>query len=165
MRRQSAIITTAALVLVLVGVAIPSAEAAGPLLSGYGGPGQGNQAILGAALLNGPSGGGGGGSQSPATTPGTSSSASSQSPSGAGASTGAKSHGGGARSTRGPSAGASAGRPRAYSSSSGLTAPQAAVGGAPALGLSGADLVYIILALGALAVTAAFTVRLAHRGR
>ncbi len=45
---------------VVVAAALPAAAHASPLLSGYGGPGQGTQAILGAALVNGPSGGGGG---------------------------------------------------------------------------------------------------------
>src|SRR5450755_4896336 len=42
----------------------PSSVFAGPLLGGYGGPGAGNQAILGSALLNGPPGGGGTGAGS-----------------------------------------------------------------------------------------------------
>src|SRR5258705_13375486 len=41
---------------------IPASAQASSVLSGYGGPGQGNQVILGAALLNGPRGGSGGGS-------------------------------------------------------------------------------------------------------
>jgi hypothetical protein len=52
--------------------AMPAAAVASSLLSGYGGPGQGNQAILGAALVNGPRGGGGSGSSSGSTTSGTS---------------------------------------------------------------------------------------------
>src|ERR1700736_6516079 len=47
--------------------ALPTTADAGPLLSGYGGPGQGNQAILGSTLLGGSAGGsgtsGGGGSR------------------------------------------------------------------------------------------------------
>ncbi len=40
---------------------VPAAPAfANSLLSGYGGPGQCNQAILGSALINGPGGNGGG---------------------------------------------------------------------------------------------------------
>jgi hypothetical protein len=41
--------------------ALPAPALANPLLSGYGGPGQGNQAILGSALVNAPRSGGGGG--------------------------------------------------------------------------------------------------------
>ena len=40
-------------------VAAPAPALASSLLSGYGGPGQGNQAILGSALVNGPRGGAG----------------------------------------------------------------------------------------------------------
>ena len=42
-----------------VATALPGSAVASPLLSGYGGPGQGNQALLGSALVNGPRGGGG----------------------------------------------------------------------------------------------------------
>ena len=39
--------------LAIISAVMPSsASAASPLLGGYGGPGQGNQAILGSALLN-----------------------------------------------------------------------------------------------------------------
>lgn len=44
---------------VLVVAALPATTHANPLLSGYGGPGQGTQVILGASLVNGPGGGGG----------------------------------------------------------------------------------------------------------
>jgi hypothetical protein len=52
------IIETAACA-VTVGVLVVPNASAGPLLSGYGGPGQGSQAILGSVLLNGPGAGGG----------------------------------------------------------------------------------------------------------
>src|SRR3984893_14298799 len=52
------IIPIAALLMAL-SAAMPSAAPAKSLLSGYGGPRPGSQAILGAMLLNGPSGGGG----------------------------------------------------------------------------------------------------------
>lgn len=45
-----------------VGVFAPTTSAASPLLSGYGGPGAGEQVIIGSALLNGPSGSRDGGS-------------------------------------------------------------------------------------------------------
>jgi hypothetical protein len=45
--------------LVGLSAALAPAAQASPLLSGYGGPGQGSQAILGSALLNGPRSGGG----------------------------------------------------------------------------------------------------------
>ncbi len=47
---------------ILLAVHAPVALAGGPLLSGYGGPGAGAQAIIGGTLLNGPGGGSGGGS-------------------------------------------------------------------------------------------------------
>ncbi len=59
MTRAQVFASTTALVAAL-SVAGPEAAQAGSLLSGYGGPGQGNQAILGSALLNGPRSGGGG---------------------------------------------------------------------------------------------------------
>jgi hypothetical protein len=59
MTRVQIIASTTAL-LAVVSIAAPGVARAGSLLSGYGGPGQGNQEILGSALLNGPSGGGGG---------------------------------------------------------------------------------------------------------
>lgn len=59
MKKRRRTIEAAGCALVVVALAAPAASAS-PLLSGYGGPGQGNQAILGSALLNG--GGTGGGS-------------------------------------------------------------------------------------------------------
>jgi hypothetical protein len=50
-----------ALVFLAATVALPAPALASSLLSGYGGPGQGNQAVLGSALVNGPKGGGGSG--------------------------------------------------------------------------------------------------------
>ncbi len=61
MRRNRIILGTLAL-LALLAVPAPAALAGGPLLSGYGGPGAGAQAIIGGTLLNGPKGGSGGGS-------------------------------------------------------------------------------------------------------
>ena len=55
-RSISIVALTAAMV-----AASPAVASASSLLSGYGGPGQGSQAILGSALLGGGSGGGGGG--------------------------------------------------------------------------------------------------------
>ena len=59
MNTHRKIIPIAALAMAFAAVA-PASAPASPLLSGYGGPGQGTQAILGSTLLNGPSGGGGG---------------------------------------------------------------------------------------------------------
>jgi hypothetical protein len=57
MTNQRKIIAAAALLATFAFA--PTAAPASPLLSGYGGPGQGSQAILGSALLNGGQGGGG----------------------------------------------------------------------------------------------------------
>jgi hypothetical protein len=51
--------TIAAAALLVTFAIASSAAPASPLLSGYGGPGQGSQAILGSALVNGGQGGGG----------------------------------------------------------------------------------------------------------
>src|SRR5438067_9571202 len=57
-------------VVVLVAACLAASAQANPLLSGYGGPGQGNQAILGATLLKGGGGGGGSGTLAAATSSG-----------------------------------------------------------------------------------------------
>src|SRR5580692_5124645 len=76
--------------LALFAIPAPAALAGGPLLSGYGGPGAGAQAIIGGTLLNGPKGGSGGGSGGgPGDSSSSSSSASSSSPSSSSSATGA----------------------------------------------------------------------------
>lgn len=52
---------TSAVTALLSALAAPAAYASSPILSGYGGPGAGEQVILGSHLLNTPSGGGSGG--------------------------------------------------------------------------------------------------------
>jgi hypothetical protein len=173
MRRHRAITMTATLLAVAATSAAPAAAGANSLLSGYGGPGQGNQAILGSALLGGPSGGGG-----------------TSGPAGAGS---AEVGGGSAAGTpRGheadpPALGKSENKSRstghratgtgkdtggATPPAIGLGAPTyartAALAGdtsAPALGLSGADVVYILLAAGALVLTGLATRRVARETR
>jgi hypothetical protein len=125
--------------------AVPATAHAGPLLSGYGGPGQGNQAILGSALLGGSAGGsgtsGGGGSGSRAAHSRTAT------------------HG--AAGTLGSSKRADALAGERGASSYPAVEPTASRSG-PALGLSGADLAYILLAAAALALTGALTRRIAR---
>jgi len=53
MNRHRNIISSAGLLAAIM-VATPVAAHASPLLSGYGGPGQGSQLILGSSLLGGP---------------------------------------------------------------------------------------------------------------
>jgi hypothetical protein len=155
--------TTSIVVLVaLAFMALTSASAfANPLLSGYGGPGQGDQAILGAALLNGPSegGGSGGGGQSDDSTSIEAPVEARTAPAQSGTT---QTHASGhavrhhARQTPAPKPAKPAApkpvpiRPLASSASAGGT-----------LGLSGTDLAYILLALAALAVTAVATSQLA----
>lgn len=150
--------TAAVTALALSGLLAQSADA-GSLLSGYGGPGQGNQAILGATLLNGPGGGEGGGGAAGtqgAVTPSTGLAIGEN----RSASPGARSEG----NPRQRSGGGTTTAPRASGSGSATlhTAPEASVG-SPALGISGADLLYILLGLGALAVTGVVTRQLTRR--
>jgi hypothetical protein len=145
---------------------LPASALASSLLSGYGGPGQGSQAILGSALVNGPKGGGSGGGGGPAaTSSGTAQNAGSSTgpvtqatPSAPSGSSGTSS----APSGRSKSSarGSQRARTRAHETAAGTTSGEqsfypaaervpSGVGGAT-LGLSGADLVYIILAAGIL---------------
>jgi hypothetical protein len=162
-------------------VAGPSAAQANPLLSGYGGPGQGNQAILGSALLNGPGGGGSGGGSSGAPDLTASSSPDSTSK-GAGARVGAGVAGPGGSTAAGhvsatgrPGKRGSSGRkstgtaPTAEAGGQGDTAhassdafsaypaSEQSAGGGGILGLTGEDLLYILLVLGVLALTGVLT--------
>lgn len=150
----------------LVAAAVPGTAAANSLLSGYGGPGEGNQAILGSALLNTPKGGGGSGGA------GSSLSQASSARSGEAAGTqgtdrsSADKKGSAGRSGKGAGAAKTAGRgATAKATQSGsviypAASREEASGGSRALGLSGTDFVYIILALGVLALTGFLTVRL-----
>jgi hypothetical protein len=159
MNSRQKIIGAAAVLAALMG-AVPAGATASSLLSGYGGPGQGSQAILGSALLNGPSngGGGGGGSAGSGGAPGTATPAVSSSPIPRGAATknGPQAP---ARHGTGRHPAPAAGSP-AYPVAGGLA--RSVAGGSGALGLSGADALYIILALVALALTGAATRQLAR---
>jgi hypothetical protein len=170
------IFLTPALVAVLMTVTAPSALA-DSLLSGYGGPGEGNQAILGSALLG---AGRGGGSSSGGSSSGDSGSAGSSSageaarggqagpgnaaPIGASGRGGRTAGGGGraaggAAGSRGGKGEASGGAARAYPVvSRDITQP--AAGTTETLGLSGGDLVYVFVALGVLALIGLLTRRL-----
>jgi hypothetical protein len=157
----------------------PSSAFANPLLSGYGGPGEGNQAILGSTLVGGSGGGGGsaggasggspGSSPSGAVGSGARSGQSDATPTvssgrGSGVRAGGRAAGAGSGS-RGASGKASGGATRAYSVSSAENASRSASGEAETLGISGEDVAYIFLALGALAFTGVLTRRLARTSR
>jgi hypothetical protein len=160
--------STLLLVGVLVCTAAPaSTAAANPLLSGYGGPGQGSQAILGAGLVGGGSGGGGsqgGGSTGsappssgasrygePLATGTESSSRAGVSKAGGGSSRGSTGRSG-TREARGVRASGAALYPTAVAERAYLASAAADTGG-----LSGSDLTYALLALVVLALTAALT--------
>ncbi len=137
----------------------------GSLLSGYGGPGQGSQAILGSALLNGPSGGSPGSGSATTTTAAMSGGASSlaqpgRSPSRSNASRTSRASG----ATTGRRAKSSTGGSSAYPVRDEASSSTAPVEGST-VGLSGADLAYLVLALVALAATAMLTRGLASGGR
>ncbi len=162
---------TAIVALLSMPMLVPAAALAGPLLSGYGGPGQGNQAILGSGLVGGRGGDGSGGhgsSAGPAGRAGHEGSVGS-----AAASVGA----GGANSSSATATAKGRHSQAAGSTRAGVrsrpgeprpglapaAATSAAAGGGGALGLSGADALYILLALGALVVTGALTRVLARQ--
>lgn len=156
----------------------PAAATAGSLLSGYGGPGQGSQVILGGSLVNGPPKGGGGppggGSQGGGgsqETGGSSTagrgSVAARSGSAGGTPTGSVAHRHSAAAGRqGAHAtvritGASSGRSRSYPAAEDAASRSAGVG-SETLGLSGMDLLFILLALGALVLTGVVTRRMAR---
>jgi hypothetical protein len=164
----------------LVAFCTASSEAAfaSSLLSGYGGPGQGNQAILGSALLNRPGGGSGGGG-SPSSRSGSdeesgslaSGADSSTTSSEAAASSGARSSTktGAARKTSATGAGRGSQASRSASLPSAAEVYAAAERGhpapsTPAFGLSGAYLLLIVLALGVLALIGVLSRRLMRVG-
>jgi hypothetical protein len=169
--------------LAILAVHAPAALAGGPLLSGYGGPGAGAQAIIGGTLLNGPSGGSGGGSggsSGGSSSPGSSSSSSSSSSLPTGASGVATGGGGQAASGGSGSRGASpsprhgGGRDSASggpsTGSTGASSPshpeasEAASVSAGASWFTGGDLLALALAAGVLALVVVATVRLSGMG-
>jgi hypothetical protein len=165
-----------ALALAVLLAAAPAAALAGsPLLSGYGPPGAGEQAILGSTLLQGPHGGAGqggssgsGGSGGPVSGSGTSTSRGTG-PARTGPAGRSSSSAGGHAGIAGASqahgaAGAEAGRSDAslfvYPSS--LRSSSA---GSPALGISGGDLLLLAGTIAALALLGTLTIRLTHLQR
>jgi hypothetical protein len=132
--------------LVVIAASMPSLASASPLLGGYGGPGEGDQTILGSALLNGPRSGGSGG---PGSRGGGTRVASRRSEAPVSPGDGKQAVGGTGSEPSGPDS----------ISERGAAAPSA-VTDSGALGLSGADLLYVLLVLGALALTAVLTRRL-----
>jgi hypothetical protein len=162
-------IAGASVALALASALPATAALAGPLLSGYGGPGAGNQALLGSALLNGPSGGAGSGgegaSEGGAGSYGgdaTLAVAGGEGTAPAGNAARGTTRGGGKQRERATGR-ASAGGARPRAATSALTSSREQTGSVRAPVLSGANLLYVLLALGALVVTGAFTRRLTRQ--
>lgn len=172
-------------------LAASPATFASPLLSGYGGPGEGSQSILGSTLLNGPGGGGGGSANGPANnssgsfrygepshaTGGSGTTGSGTRGSRTGGPTGTL---GAGSKRRGATSGAgrtsnvesSAGVTYPYGSSSGVRrvspaveAAEVAAAGSQTLGLSPDDFLYVLFVLALLVATGVFTGRLARGHR
>jgi hypothetical protein len=183
MERHRTIVSISAAVSLLAGLsalAPPAALAGGPLLSGYGGPGAGAQSIIGATLLNGPSGGSGGGgsggsgglsssSGGNASPSGTSSGAGTASNATAGGGSGPAAHAHRAAHTPGSTAAhphsgfvqsSTAGGGGASASLPGTMEAAAVSAGSP--WFSGGDLLALVLAAGMLALMAVATARLAR---
>jgi hypothetical protein len=180
MKRHRTIICIGGL-LVAFSASMPAAASASSLLSGYGGPGQGNQAILGSALLNSPKGGGGGSagtsdsSTSLAAEPSERSSGSANTETGSGAQPAPRGSGGsGKESSSGARGSSKGGAQRKGRGRSRTGQPAVAASFYPAservpasqqgtaLGLSGDDLLYIVLGAAALAFVGVLTRRLSR---
>jgi hypothetical protein len=144
-------------------LAVPAAgtASASPLLSGYGGPGEGNQAILGSTLLGGPSSGGGGDSSARSLVQSATSI-------GVAGGSGAALAGRGAAGRRRQSRGALGGTPATSKRSTrgaAAAVPPVSIDAPKGEVLSSADLEYILLALAGLAATGFLTRRLARQQR
>jgi hypothetical protein len=140
----------------------PTAAGANPLLSGYGGPGQGDQAILGSGLVNSPGGGGSAGPSgsvaSSELTVATSHSSGSTGPSG-----GAKRHRHAAGGTgQQGTAKKSPAAPASVAPATG-SQPVSSTSAGGTLGLSGGDMLLIVFGLAALALTGLLTRQLTRR--
>jgi hypothetical protein len=166
MTTERSIISRGVALAAFVGLSLgaPTAAQASPLLSGYGGPGEGNQVILGSTLIGGPGGGSTTGGPPSASSNGSESNAASPPAGGAGAA------GHGSART---ASGARRGRATATKSlqvSGGSLAGQLydrsyhalerTAGSSGPFGLSAAEIAYIVAAVAALAFTGVLTRRL-----
>jgi hypothetical protein len=176
MKRHRIIAPTTVLPATLLALALmPVSAQAGSLLSGYGGPGAGNQAILGSTLLNGPRGGGGGSSAggSNSKLSGLSSTGTIDTGARAGRSGGEEpvrpsaadrrpTRGGHGEQAKGGASRSAGGETpsRAFSAYPASERAETRATSSAALGLSGADLLYVLLAFGVLVLTGVLTRRL-----
>jgi hypothetical protein len=169
------IITPAIACIAAISAASPAAAPASPLLSGYGVPGQGSQVILGSSLVNGPPKGGGGGSQGAGGSTGTGESSSAAAAGRLGTATGSgevppaglvvhkhvSTTGTHPRNAKGVEVQGTSSGSRASPASPTRAAVRPAAD-SETLGVSGIDLLYVLIALGALALTAVLTSRIAR---
>lgn len=169
--RSRRVITPAIVCIAVLSAAMPAAAPASSLLSGYGGPGQGSQAIIGSSLVNGPPNGGGGRPRGGGSAGTGESVTAAQGNLGTGAgspgraSVGSSAHRHPAKLGRPAGAGvrgASSGGSLAYPASARDAAVRAAAEGSDTLGVSGMDLVYILAALCGLLLTGVLTKRVAR---
>ena len=156
-------ITSILVLLATLSAAAPAAAPASTLLSGYGGPGQGNQAILGSVLLNGSGGGGSAGTGASPTTLGRENGTPNRATAPGQTTAGGPSKQATGAAPRGTDP-ARAGRGGEVSGVASSAYPASEQRGAAqpsgTLGLSGADLLYILLALATLAFAGVLTRRL-----
>ena len=168
MRRQRLGFVAASLALAVAAL-VPGSASAGSLLSGYGGPGEGNQVILGSALLGGPSGGAGAGGEAGSGSGGQGStlSASGEGAAARSGTTGASGAAAGRRRHSHAPANGASGRAGGEPSAQGVKTPASPVDidVSKTEVLPSSDLRYILLTLVALAATGALTRRLAREPR
>jgi hypothetical protein len=155
--RSDRVIKSAVMVaLAVAGLVLATPVAlAGSLLSGYGGPGAGSQAILGSELVGGEEAGSGGGVQGAGPTSGGGAGQSGSAPASGnprGSSSGYRGHAG-SRHHGAPK------KPVPRSTASGTVVQPAPASQALTLGLSGADVRDVLFGLIILALTAVFTGR------
>jgi hypothetical protein len=154
-------ITPTIVCLVALSAVMAAPAQASSLLSGYGGPGQGSQAILGSSLINGGSGGSSGGGQaSTAGTPGATGTGQASGAPGSAASKHAVRSGRAGRHAGARVGGASGNGAQVTPASSGALTREA--GASQPLGLSSRYVVYILLGLVALIFIGVLTRRMAR---
>jgi hypothetical protein len=167
MKRQRTIVSILTLLAGLCGGMPVAALASAPLLGGYGGPGAGAQTILGATLVNGATGSSGGGSAGGGATATTATGVQSDSAGTTHSATGTTERAGVRAHSAGPESTTRAAH-GTYPRAVGANPNSSHLGSAAAVStsatgsswFSGADLLALLLATGALALVAAATVRL-----
>ncbi len=164
--KKHRLITAATIMAVAGFLAAPLTSDANSLLSGYGGPGTGSQAILGATLLNGPGSGGssgaGGSSAGGSSGGGAGLATSSGTPSKAHARPRGHTGKTAAKVKRAAHGNASSSASATYKSPSGTSVGTQSAVESSQIGLSNSDLWYILLAAGLLVLTGTLTRRLAR---